>query len=206
VPLQCLSRNSVTLISTLLLTVLTYLLTYLLCAFNHRDVVCAGEMSSIEFQEGEPVALNVDESGPEDWLTTTASESSQGTADAYVPKYPGLQDFSRRYADIHGYIAAVVCIWGVLANLVNIVVLTRRKMITPTNVLLTWLAVADLLTMATFLPFCLHFYVLRDRRLEFPSTRSAGWIRLSFITCRPIGAKQSKGNMDLYSASSRTRL
>jgi len=38
-------------------------------------------------------------------------------------------------------------VWGIAANLANIVVLTRRKMVSPTNAILTWLAVADLLTM-----------------------------------------------------------
>jgi len=107
-------------------------------------------------------------------MTTLSAENAEPE---YVPKYPGLQEFSRRYRDVHGYIAVVICILGVIANMANIVVLTRRKMISSTNVILTWLAVADLLTMAIFLPFCLHFYVLRDRRLPFPSTQSAGWIR-----------------------------
>ena len=110
--------------------------------------------------------------------TTTESSAVTDSESSYVPKYPGLQEFSRRFADIHGYIAAVVCTWGIVANLANIVVLTRRKMISPTNMILTWLAVADLLTMTIYLPFCLHFYVLRDRRLPFPSTVSASWIRL----------------------------
>ena len=44
----------------------------------------------------------------------------------YEPKYPALQQFSRRFADIHGYIAAVVCIWGIVANLANIVVLLHH--------------------------------------------------------------------------------
>jgi len=130
----------------------------------------------MDFEPGEPTEPDSGEAG----LAVTV-ESSPAASDVYVPKYPELQEFSRRYADIHGYIAAVVCIWGVIANLANIVVLTRRKMITPTNVILTWLAVADLLTMAIFLPFCLHFYVLRDRRLQFPATQSAGWIRYSSI-------------------------
>ena len=114
----------------------------------------------------------------------TTTDSAHGAEADNAPKYPGLQEFSRRFADIHGYIAAVVCIWGIVANLANIVVLTRRKMISPTNAILTWLAVADLLTMSIFLPFCLHFYVLRDRRLPFPSTQSTGWIGLDIYIHR----------------------
>jgi len=134
-------------------------------------------MSFSEYLSDEPSAPDIEEDIWVDAMSLTTSEASHGGQNADVPKYPGLVEFSQRYGDIHGYIAAVVCFWGVIANLANIVVLTRRKMITPTNVILTWLAVADLLTMAAFLPFCLHFYVLRDRRLPFPSTRSIGWIR-----------------------------
>ena len=143
-------------------------------------------MSFSKFEADESAALDGVEAERQNWIQTMSiatTDSSQAAADAYVAKYPGLQEFSRRYADIHGYIAAVVCIFGVIANLGNIVVLTRRKMISPTNLILTWLAVADLLTMAIFLPFDLHFYVLRDRRLPFPSTRSVGWIRFSSLFC-----------------------
>jgi len=140
-------------------------------------------MSFSKFQPDEHRVPDETENDDNWLLRMTTAEPSPVAAAAAAdegPKYPGLQEFSSRYADIHGYVAAVVCIFGVIANLANIVVLTRRKMITPTNVILTWLAVADLLTMAIFLPFCLHFYVLRDRRLPFPSTTSIGWIRFHF--------------------------
>jgi len=77
-------------------------------------------MSSSEFQAEEPpdvVETELDSWGA--WVQTLASTtdaprvSSVGAAvSPYVPKYPGLQEFSRRYADVHGYIAAVVCILG----------------------------------------------------------------------------------------------
>ena len=44
-------------------------------------------------------------------------------------KYPNLLRFSEWYTGVHGYIAAVVCLWGIVANLANIVVLTRPKMV-----------------------------------------------------------------------------
>lgn len=37
-------------------------------------------------------------------------------------------------------------------------VLTRRQMKTPVNQILTWLAVADIMTMVSYIPFALHFY------------------------------------------------
>ena len=90
--------------------------------------------------------------------------------------FPGLIQFSAAYAKYHGYLAAVICIWAIAANLANIVVLTRKHMLSSTNLILTWLAVADLLTMSSYLPVSIHFYIMKDPRLEFPSTKSIHWI------------------------------
>jgi len=93
--------------------------------------------------------------------------------------YPGLAVFAAWYSGIHGYAAIVVCAFGVVANMANIVVLTRRSMITSANIILTWLAAADLLTMACFLPFGGHFYIARGYipEVPFPATQSVWWIR-----------------------------
>ena len=92
-------------------------------------------------------------------------------------RYPELQNFSKAYVGYHGYIAAVVCVWGIAANLANIVVLTRRHMISSTNTILLWLAVADLLTMVSYFPVSIHFYIMKDPKLDFPTSRSVHWIR-----------------------------
>ena len=92
-------------------------------------------------------------------------------------RYPELQNFSKAYVGYHGYIAAVVCVWGIAANLANIVVLTRRHMISSTNTILLWLAVADLLTMVSYFPVSIHFYIMKDPKLAFPTSRSVHWIR-----------------------------
>lgn len=87
-----------------------------------------------------------------------------------------LWEFYYQYFKIHGYISICVCLFGFLANIANIVVLTRKNMITSTNVILTWLAVADLMTMLDYFPFAMHFYILKDPDLIFPETRGYGWI------------------------------
>ena len=92
-------------------------------------------------------------------------------------KYPGLVAFSESYALSHGYIAAVICFWGGIANIANIVVLTRKNMISSTNSILMWLAVADLLTMVSYFPVSIHFYIMKDPNLHFPSSRSLHWIQ-----------------------------
>ena len=49
-----------------------------------------------------------------------------------------LKQFSARYKGIHGYISLVVCIFGTIANILNIVVLTRKEMNgSPINRILT---------------------------------------------------------------------
>lgn len=77
--------------------------------------------------------------------------------------YPGaahLLRFSNWYKQYHGYLATAVCICGIIANILNIAVLTRKNMVSSINCILTGLAVSDGLTMVAYLPFALWFYVL----------------------------------------------
>lgn len=72
----------------------------------------------------------------------------------------GLEWFASRYRGAHGIISLLVCLFGSVANGLNIAVLTRREMASPTNAILTGLAVADLLVMLEYIPFALHMYLL----------------------------------------------
>ncbi|XP_049766199.1 G-protein coupled receptor dmsr-1-like [Schistocerca cancellata] len=78
----------------------------------------------------------------------------------------GLEHFQAGYKEVHGYLSLFVCIFGSVANSLNIAVLTRREMISPTNSILTGLAVADLLVMAEYVPYALHMYLLRRPRAQ----------------------------------------
>ncbi|RZF42710.1 hypothetical protein LSTR_LSTR001505 [Laodelphax striatellus] len=64
------------------------------------------------------------------------------------------------YRPWHGCTALLVCLFGSVANSLNIAVLTRREMYSPTNAILTGLAIADLLVMLEYIPFTLHMYLL----------------------------------------------
>lgn len=88
----------------------------------------------------------------------------------------GLGKFNDAYAGVHGYLSVMVCLFGMVANSVNIVVLTRKNMLSSTNVLLTWLAVADLFTMLSYFPFALHFFIFKEPDLYYFTTRYFGWI------------------------------
>ncbi|KAK6175061.1 hypothetical protein SNE40_013599 [Patella caerulea] len=71
---------------------------------------------------------------------------------------PALVEWQMWYQPIHGYAAPIVCIFGVVANILNIVVLTRKNMLSPTNVILTGLAISDGLTMAAYFPYAIMMY------------------------------------------------
>jgi hypothetical protein len=87
----------------------------------------------------------------------------------------GLEAFRKSYLIMHGYISLVVCLFGMLANTLNIIVLTRMdQRISPTNAILTGLALADNLVMIEYIPFTMHMYILHGRpvyeRFSYPWT------------------------------------
>ncbi|XP_037935053.1 probable G-protein coupled receptor 139 [Teleopsis dalmanni] len=75
----------------------------------------------------------------------------------------GVDNFHTSYKHWHGYVSLVVCILGTIANTLNIIVLSGRDMRSPTNAILTGLAVADLAVMIEYMPYTIHDYILGDR-------------------------------------------
>jgi len=90
--------------------------------------------------------------------------------------YHRLQHIKAEYAEVHGYISVMVCVFGIVANIANVVVLNKKHMRTSTNVILKWLAVADLCTMMEYVPFALKFYVFKDPVIENLFVRSYSWM------------------------------
>ena len=73
------------------------------------------------------------------------------------------------YEPIHGYLAVIVCVMGTVFNMMNILVLTHKDMRTnPINLLLTGIAVADVMVMVEYIPFAVHMYLFQgaSRSLE----------------------------------------
>ncbi|XP_076233905.1 G-protein coupled receptor dmsr-1 [Calliopsis andreniformis] len=83
-----------------------------------------------------------------------------------------LSSFHLHYSQWHGWISLFVCIFGSIANVLNILVLTRREMRSETNIILTGLAVADLLVMIDYIPFTFHRYLYKRSRRD---TYTYGW-------------------------------
>jgi hypothetical protein len=52
-----------------------------------------------------------------------------------------LFTFAKSYASFHGYISICVCVFGIITNLFNIIVLTRNHMRTPVNIILSWISI-----------------------------------------------------------------
>jgi len=65
-----------------------------------------------------------------------------------------LMQFSVWYQRIHGYISLAACVFGSTSNVMNIAVLTRPSMISPTNVLSTDRAAANSVSTATYFVCC----------------------------------------------------
>ncbi|GIY02014.1 sex peptide receptor [Caerostris extrusa] len=93
------------------------------------------------------------------WNSTGVAHESQGHS-PYYGEY--LTIFRNSYGSIHGYLSFNVCMFGITANILNIIVLTRKNMVSPTNAILTGLAVADMLVMFSYLPFTFHNYIRND--------------------------------------------
>ncbi|GAB1608378.1 sex peptide receptor-like [Argonauta hians] len=94
-------------------------------------------------------------STPFSYDNVTISKEDQSLEESNI-----LKIYNQWYAGIHGYVACIVCIFGVLTNILNIIVLTRKNMISPSNIILTGLAISDGLTMAFYFPFALNNYVI----------------------------------------------
>ena len=89
----------------------------------------------------------------------------------------GLKDFQHWYSQIHGYTSTVVCVIGIIFNILNILVLTRKNMISSTNCILAGLAVSDMLTMISYIPFAVHYYCIYGHNPYSPERNSYQWAR-----------------------------
>ncbi|XP_011311544.1 probable G-protein coupled receptor B0563.6 [Fopius arisanus] len=80
-----------------------------------------------------------------------------------------IRQLALSYRIYHGYVALVVCLFGTVANILNIVVLTRKDMaMAPINRILTGLATADMLVMVEYIPFAVYEYLLLPEHQRFP--------------------------------------
>lgn len=87
-----------------------------------------------------------------------------------------LSNFRNLYAPIHGYVCIGLCVFGILTNLVHVVVLSRPMMRnSAVNCVLTAVALCDIGTMVTYLIYISHFVVRRQTTCSPTFTR--GWMQ-----------------------------
>lgn len=83
------------------------------------------------------------------------------------------EEYKKNY---HGYISMIICLFGTVANLANMVVLTRKDMVgAPINRVLTALAFADMLVMVEYIPFVYYHNII------FQSSRDFSYVGAVFI-------------------------
>ncbi|THD25115.1 putative neuropeptide F receptor [Fasciola hepatica] len=85
------------------------------------------------------------------------SNTSNETACDEVPL---LAEFSAVYFPIHAYLALTVCIFGSATNFLNAIILVQKSMRSPTNALLTGIALVDSVTMIAYGMHTIYFYML----------------------------------------------
>uniref|UniRef100_A0A914MX87 G-protein coupled receptors family 1 profile domain-containing protein n=3 Tax=Meloidogyne TaxID=189290 RepID=A0A914MX87_MELIC len=82
-----------------------------------------------------------------------------------------IKDF---YKPIHTYLSIVLCALGAICNFCNIVVLTRRKMRTPVNMILTAMACCDTVVLFSNLTYTTHYTFVAFEHCV-PKHWSYGW-------------------------------
>ncbi|XP_053685341.1 G-protein coupled receptor dmsr-1 [Sabethes cyaneus] len=80
-----------------------------------------------------------------------------------------VRDVMMEYKSMHGYITLVICVFGTIANILNIIVLTRKEMSKiPINRILKWLSVTDMFVMIEYIPFAFYMYSILPDRRDYP--------------------------------------
>lgn len=101
------------------------------------------------------------------YANETNDESATTQTDCYCNG--AARDLAISYKAYHGYVALVVCVFGTVANILNIMVLTRKDMVVaPINRILTGLASADMLVMVEYIPFAIYVYLVLPENRFFP--------------------------------------
>ncbi len=90
-----------------------------------------------------------------------------------------LQFIETEYGSVHGHASIGTCITSILMNIANVIVLTRRNMVSPSNTLLTAIAFVDILKMSTYMFYAYFFNI--TSRLHDPSNRYSASLVLFLI-------------------------
>ncbi|KAK6993469.1 G-protein coupled receptor 139 [Biomphalaria glabrata] len=94
----------------------------------------------------------------------TNMSSGNETENNWFGMQKQLELFSAKYRQVHAYISVVLSVLGIMGNVLNIFILTRKNMISTTNILLTALSVSDVLKLLVHLPnIVLNYYIFANQ-------------------------------------------
>jgi hypothetical protein len=110
---------------------------------------------------------------PDDEVTSDAAVFTCGNSSTW------LMFVENEYGTFHGHVAIGMCVISILMNIANVIILTRRHMVSPTNTLLTAIAFVDILKMFTYM-FYAYFFNIRSR-LHDPASRYPASLNLFLI-------------------------
>jgi len=97
-----------------------------------------------------------------------------------MPQTTTIEQFSDSYNKyVHGYLCLFVCMFGILSNGLSLVVLTRPRLRSPTNMILATIASVDLVGCAITVLVSLKFFIVDNMYL--PQCYSRGWMDLSAL-------------------------
>ncbi|KAH1011781.1 hypothetical protein HUJ04_001074 [Dendroctonus ponderosae] len=90
-----------------------------------------------------------------------------------------LKQFSKDFRSYHIYFSFIICTLGSILNAFNIFILSTRQMRSPTNLILTALATADVIVMLEYMPFA---YLQHEAASYFTYNFAAFLIFHAFFT------------------------
>ena len=94
------------------------------------------------------------------------NRNNQSDNNEYIPSVFHL-DWSRLALLVNGYLMPLISVVTLVTNALVLAVLLRRQMRSPTNALLTALAVSDTMTSICPVPCFVHFYTIKQRYLDW---------------------------------------
>ncbi|CAB3397951.1 unnamed protein product [Caenorhabditis bovis] len=117
------------------------------------------------------------------------------------------------YHPIHAYLSIILCVLGTIANFCNIVILTRRTMRTPVNMILTAMASCDTVVLFSNLIYTTHYsfvafkycapkhwsyswalFLIAHAHLSLVAHSSSVWLSVMLALIRYMTLR-SRGNM-----------
>uniref|UniRef100_A0A5S6QW59 G_PROTEIN_RECEP_F1_2 domain-containing protein n=1 Tax=Trichuris muris TaxID=70415 RepID=A0A5S6QW59_TRIMR len=102
------------------------------------------------------------------------SRSDLLTGNASAVFLDTLNQFHLRYQHVHGHLCIGLCLFGIVTNIVNFIVLTRSHMRSASNMFLAIIALIDMSLMVLYLVYIARFVVIEEDRCQ-QTMHTYGW-------------------------------